>query len=44
MARSRLGITHPEITAMQARALAEAAANVHLRGLEVAVEMMVPLV
>ncbi|MFO0612143.1 MAG: pyruvate, phosphate dikinase [Polyangiaceae bacterium] len=40
----RLGITHPEITAMQARAILEAACLVKKEGLEVLPEIMVPLV
>jgi pyruvate,orthophosphate dikinase len=40
----RLGITYPEITEMQARAIFEAAANVSRRGLVVIPEVMVPLV
>lgn len=40
----RLGNTYPEITEMQARAIIEAAMNVKERGLEVKVEIMVPLV
>ncbi len=40
----RLGNTYPEITQMQARAIIEAAMNVRARGLEVHVEIMVPLV
>jgi pyruvate,orthophosphate dikinase len=41
----RLGITHPEITAMQARAIFEAACNVAKRGSEQPrVEIMIPLV
>ena len=40
----RLGITYPEITEMQARAIFEAAANVTKRGVQVHPEVMVPLV
>ncbi|MCC8087901.1 MAG: pyruvate, phosphate dikinase [Rikenellaceae bacterium] len=40
----RLGNTYPEITEMQARALIEAAMNVQDRGIDVHVEIMVPLV
>jgi len=40
----RLGITYPEITEMQARAIFEAALNVQARGTVVKVEIMVPLV
>jgi pyruvate, orthophosphate dikinase len=40
----RLGITYPEITEMQARAIFEAAANVTKRGVKVLPEVMVPLV
>ena len=40
----RLGITYPEITEMQARAIFEAAANVTKRGVVVHPEVMVPLV
>ncbi len=40
----RLGITFPEITAMQARAILEAALNVEAEGVKVQVEIMVPLV
>ena len=40
----RLGISHPEITEMQARAIFEAALNVQARGGVVKVEIMVPLV
>jgi pyruvate,orthophosphate dikinase len=40
----RLGITYPEITEMQARAIFEAACHVVGRGKKVAVEVMVPLV
>ena len=40
----RLGIVHPEITEMQARAVFEAAANVKRQGIKVAPEIMIPLV
>ena len=40
----RLGITYPEITEMQARAIFEAACHVVARGKTVAVEVMIPLV
>jgi pyruvate,orthophosphate dikinase len=40
----RLGITFPEITEMQARAMAEAACEVLQSGQKVALEIMVPLV
>ena len=40
----RLGITYPEITEMQARAIIEAACNLKLRGLDPKPEIMVPLV
>ncbi|HKE90498.1 MAG TPA: pyruvate, phosphate dikinase [Gemmatimonadales bacterium] len=40
----RLGITYPEITEMQARAIFEAAARVVARGKKVVVEVMIPLV
>jgi pyruvate, orthophosphate dikinase len=40
----RLGITHPEITRMQARAILEAAAELHCRGISVIPEIMIPLV
>ncbi|MDO9112687.1 MAG: pyruvate, phosphate dikinase [Polaromonas sp.] len=40
----RLGITYPEITEMQARAIFEAALNVQARGTVVKAEIMVPLV
>ncbi len=40
----RLGNTYPEITEMQARAIIEAAMNVQASGMEVKVEIMVPLV
>ncbi len=40
----RLGITYPEITAMQARAIFEAACDVAKRGIRVIPEVMIPLV
>jgi pyruvate, orthophosphate dikinase len=40
----RLGIAYPEITAMQARAILEAACQVKKEGLEVRPEIMIPLV
>ncbi|MBV08889.1 pyruvate, phosphate dikinase [Rubinisphaera sp.] len=40
----RLGIVYPEITAMQARAIMEAACNVQKAGIEVHPEIMIPLV
>src|SRR5262245_2688391 len=40
----RLGITYPEITEMQARAIFEAAAKLHKEGLKVVPEVMIPLV
>ena len=40
----RLGITYPEITEMQARAIFEAAAQLHKEGLKVVPEVMIPLV
>lgn len=40
----RLGITYPEITEMQARAIIEAAAQCYLEGVEVMPEIMIPLV
>ncbi|AKF03455.1 pyruvate, phosphate dikinase [Sandaracinus amylolyticus] len=40
----RLGITHPEITEMQARAILEAACSVTKEGKKVLPEIMVPLV
>ena len=40
----RLGITYPEITRMQARAILEAACDVALRGVEVHPEIMIPLI
>ncbi|MBN8729639.1 MAG: pyruvate, phosphate dikinase [Acidobacteria bacterium] len=40
----RLGITYPEITAMQARAIFEAAAQVAKKGVKVIPEVMIPLI
>jgi pyruvate,orthophosphate dikinase len=40
----RLGITYPEITEMQARAIFEAGLNMQAKGLDVKAEIMVPLV
>jgi pyruvate,orthophosphate dikinase len=40
----RLGITYPEVTAMQARAILEAAVQVAAKGVEVKPEIMIPLV
>jgi len=40
----RLGITFPEITAMQARAILEAALNVEAEGKKVIAEIMIPVV
>jgi len=40
----RLGITYPEITEMQSRAIFEAAVRVSRRGIDVQPEIMVPLV
>ncbi|MBC8006047.1 MAG: pyruvate, phosphate dikinase, partial [Verrucomicrobia bacterium] len=40
----RLGITYPEITAMQARAIIEAAINLKAKGIDARPEIMVPLV
>src|SRR4029450_10925203 len=40
----RLGITYPEITEMQARAIFEAAAQLHKEGPKVVPEVMIPLV
>ncbi len=39
----RLGITYPEITEMQARAILEAAVEVKKKGIEVEPEIMIPL-
>ena len=39
----RLGITHPEITEMQARAILEAAAELNVEGVKTFPEIMVPL-
>ena len=40
----RLGITYPEITEMQARAIIEAACQLNKEGLKVVPEIMIPLV
>jgi len=40
----RLGVTYPEITEMQARAIIEAACQLHHEGLKVVPEIMIPLV
>ncbi|MCK4375754.1 MAG: pyruvate, phosphate dikinase, partial [Candidatus Brocadiae bacterium] len=40
----RLGITYPEISQMQARAIFEAACNVTKRGVKVLPEVMIPLI
>jgi pyruvate,orthophosphate dikinase len=40
----RLGITYPEITEMQTRAIIEAACQLHREGLKVVPEIMIPLV
>ena len=40
----RLGIAYPEISAMQARAVFEAAAQVQKKGIKVRAEIMIPLV
>src|SRR5690606_39331264 len=40
----RLGITYPEITEMQARAIFEAAAQLAKEGVKVVPEVMIPLV
>jgi pyruvate,orthophosphate dikinase len=40
----RLGIQHPEITAMQAKAIFEAALNVKAKGVTPVADIMVPLV
>src|SRR5204862_1466532 len=40
----RLGITYPEITEMQARAIMEAACQLNKEGLKVTPEIMIPLV
>jgi pyruvate,orthophosphate dikinase len=40
----RLGITYPEVTEMQARAIFEAAAEVQKQGIKVKPEIMIPLV
>ncbi len=39
----RLGITYPEITEMQTRAIIEAALNLKEKGIEAKPEIMVPL-
>jgi len=40
----RLGITYPEITEMQTRAIIEAACRLHKEGLKIVPEIMIPLV
>ena len=40
----RLGITYPEITEMQARAIFEAAVQVAKKGIKVIPEVMIPLI
>jgi pyruvate, orthophosphate dikinase len=40
----RLGITHPEITRMQAEAILEAAVELSLEGVDVQPEIMIPLI
>ncbi len=40
----RLGISHPEVTEMQARAIVEAALDARAKGAQVKAEIMVPLV
>jgi len=40
----RLGITYPEVTEMQTRAIIEAALNLKARGIEAKPEIMVPLI
>jgi pyruvate,orthophosphate dikinase len=40
----RLGVTYPEITAMQVQAIIEAACNVAKRGIKVYPEIMIPLI
>lgn len=40
----RLGITYPEITEMQARAIIEAAVNLKKRGVDAKPEIMIPLI
>ena len=40
----RLGITYPEITEMQARAIFEAAVQVAKKGVKVIPEIMIPLI
>ncbi len=40
----RLGVTYPEITEMQARAILEAAVNVQAKGIKAIPEIMIPLI
>ncbi len=40
----RLGITYPEITEMQARAIIEASVNLKMKGIDARPEIMVPLI
>ena len=40
----RLGVTYPEITEMQARAIIEAALNLKAKGIEAKPEIMIPLI
>jgi pyruvate,orthophosphate dikinase len=40
----RLGITYPDITEMQARAIFEAVVQVHKKGRKVIPEVMIPLI
>jgi pyruvate,orthophosphate dikinase len=40
----RLGITYPEITEMQTRAIIEAACRLNKEGIRIAPEIMIPLV
>src|SRR6185295_10786389 len=40
----RLGITYPEITEMQTRAIIEAACRLNKEGVKIAPEIMIPLV
>src|SRR5204862_5616840 len=40
----RLGITYPEITEMQTRAIIEAACRLNKEGIKIAPEIMIPLV
>ena len=40
----RLGVTYPEITEMQARAIFEAAVQVAKKGIKVIPEVMIPLI